>query len=178
LYVAPTADITNPVVQTWVQRSAACGDAANTVCAYTFEQPLNVNTEYSVYVQGWSPGGVSTAGIAGWAGPETFTVGAAPVSGMTVTPTINGTLLTWDHTLDYYQVWVGTLEPVTEQTFVEWALPDTFNCQPGGPCSYTIEAPSGSYDWFVQGYDLALGALTTGGYSDSGWAQGPVIVVP
>jgi hypothetical protein len=182
LYLAPTDDITNPVLSTWVHREAACVDMISTVCNHVVTEPLVSGVEYSLYIQSWGPGGMSSGGIAGWAGPETFTPGPQAVSGLSVNIVDSVVTLTWDGTaaLDYYQVWVGVLEPAVEQAaFVEWQPASTFGCAGGGTCSLTLTTPlsAGTYNWFVQSYDDPVG-LTVGGYLNTGWAQGPDIVVP
>lgn len=73
LYLAPTNDIQNEVLFSWVTREEACGSWTSTACAYQVPVSLMSNTFYTVYIRSWGPFGFSFGQFVHWNGPEEFT---------------------------------------------------------------------------------------------------------
>lgn len=75
VYVAPTNNVTVPVVFQWVARNEACGGWGGTTCSFQMPVQLSNNTDYTVYIQSWGPGGMSVGGPLGIGWQEmTFSV--------------------------------------------------------------------------------------------------------
>ncbi len=83
VYLAPTNDLNNAVNifppingQWWISREDACGSYDSVNCAITPQMNLMIGTNYSFYLQGWNPGGLTVGGIgnSGWALLTDFTV--------------------------------------------------------------------------------------------------------
>lgn len=77
LYVAPLNNLTQPAINTWVERELVCGGRDGVSCSVQTPVLMN-NTQYVTYFYGWGPGGFTQGGIGGAAdgwiqGPD-FTV--------------------------------------------------------------------------------------------------------
>jgi hypothetical protein len=60
----------------WVARDQVCGSMSGTTCAFVSPVDLVDGRAYQLYVQSYGPGGLSTGGTSGFAGPGNFTVDA------------------------------------------------------------------------------------------------------
>ncbi|GAB4518194.1 MAG: hypothetical protein OHK0046_25630 [Anaerolineae bacterium] len=159
LYIASDAGAL--VYNGWLPRTDACGSATNTTCA--FETPVDlVNGTYDLYVQSWGPHGVST-----WAGPERFSV-AVPKPGAVTNMQATPPTLNWDHITgaSWYQVWVGTLDPVSTTAAV-WLYSGDLDCTT--TCTFNPGLPADTYEWAVRAW--GAGGMSDPAESD-GWTMG------
>lgn len=133
---------------------------------------------YTIFVQAWGPGGVSTGGIQdlGWAGPANVDLNFdAPqaVTNLQAATAGNEATLTWTGAAGatFYQVWVGTISPVST-AYLEWKSAVDLGCANQGTCTLLpgIAFTSGTtYNWYVLGY--GPGGTSVGGVAE-GWAEG------
>ena len=116
---------------------------------------------YNIYVQAWSPGGFSTGGAQGWAGPAILNLNwdAPPaMSGFQVTNANSGhPTFSWTGTLHstWYQLWVGQLDPTTITHHIGWYLASQLGCDNMGTCWATpdnLDLATGQYTWYVRSW--------------------------
>ena len=72
--VVADSDPLTPVLNSWVTRIDACGSATGMDCDFSATIDLGENIDYSLGIQSYGPGGLSTGGTLnnGFAGPQTF----------------------------------------------------------------------------------------------------------
>lgn len=174
-------DQSNPAMiadELWVSRRTACGSLEATECHAQADGNFINGATYDLYMQSWGAGGFSTGALLGWAGPASFSLNVPPAGWpdtlsvdniLTGAPRLNWTPAAY---ATWYQVWVGTLQPV-ETTAFEWHKAATI-CE-AGRCTVSVdELQPGEYAWFVR----AWGA---GGFPNDaleGWQQGPSFIIP
>ncbi|GAB4516550.1 MAG: hypothetical protein OHK0046_22100 [Anaerolineae bacterium] len=168
IYVAPTSALTAVAVDTWVERSQVC---SGSTCNFQVPQSL-ANNHYSAYIQGWGPGGLSTGGFAGWAGPVEFNLGPArPAVPENVNVSLNNKVptVTWsdDPNATEYNVYVGIVTPITQIYYI--TLTRASACS-SGTCQFTAPDtfPAGSYHAFVQA--VGAGGIGLDANNPLGWS--------
>ena len=62
VYVAPTNDVGNPVLFTWIQREVACANRDGVNCQVKIDENLVNGQQYEIYIHSWGPGGFSVGG--------------------------------------------------------------------------------------------------------------------
>lgn len=164
----------------WHRRTPAMCDGLT--CRVPVERYL-VEGVYSARIRAWNPGGLSTGGDSeGWNGPFAFsmanTAPGLPTS-MTAVPNADGRVtLSWTASpeADWYQLWLGVLEPVPATHINEWYAVSYLGCASGGTCSITpgTTLPAGNYLWYLQPWG-------PGGLIDNnvmGWVEGGQFTMP
>lgn len=180
LVVVSEDNPTQLVLDHWVSRRDACGSLEGTTCATPSPADMLNSSVYQLYMQSWGPGGFSSGGILGWAGALEFTLNVPP-AGLPTNLNTSGVLtrqptLLWSK-VDYatwYQVWVGTLNPL-ETAHTDWYLGTDIGCQTSSGCSILLPEPlpGGAYTWYVRAWGAG------GFHADAleGWQEGPGFVI-
>ena len=181
IYLAPTADISNPlVVDKWVSREEACVEWTGTVCNWTVDPALATGARYNFYVQSWGPGGLSTGGLenSGWA-EGAFNLGGpepAVPSGFEIVPGLSPAVR-WDDDPTTIRYVVFIVMP-NGQTILQEASKAEANCD-GAKCTWTVpladaginiaDPPRGTYTVYVQ--PLSAGGERGDGILGLGWFE-------
>lgn len=141
------------------------------------------NGRYEVYVQAWGPGGLSTGGIQGWAGPVIFEIDllrAGVALPLTATHTASGSpTFTWEAAPNatWYQLWVGTDAPDYITEHLQWYAARDLGCEGMAVCSVTppdlMLDNHITYTWFLKAW--GPGGMSLGG--TDGWVAGDPFTV-
>lgn len=172
IYLAPTNDLSAPAIQVWVDRNQVCTGDNNADCSYDVSKALLEGTEYSLYMQAWGPGGFSTGGAQGWAGPVKFNtpgqVQAPVVYNVEIEEGRIVVVMPNDNTVQWFNIYLGS--PDGSWSHNQWYQKTNGMCGDNGCRILTDAHPTnGSYVAYVQTWG-------TNGFSTSamdGW-MGPV----
>lgn len=179
LYVAPSADLTNPVLFRNNITTAACNGSTCSLKLTDLSAGLFlVNNTYTVFLN------TADGAVTDWQGPFVFTIEAQAPDAVTITePTNTDTLRPNIHwRLDgnanraiYFRVYLAPSADIANAVIYRWysresacgSLQDTL-------CAITLNEDltnATSYTVYVQAWGPG-GFSMTGGVADSGWAQG------
>jgi hypothetical protein len=170
LVVSPTNNPSAPSINQWFTRVAACGSAISSTCALVSPIDLLDGTNYTIYVRSTGPGGLSTGGVGGFAGPENFTVDV-PAPSLPANILVNNNqgraTFTWndDPNALYFNLYVTNNAGVSQHN--AWYARSTI-CT-GGTCSVTpaIALANGGYQARVKGW--GSGGFSVGGTANDGF---------
>ncbi|MEQ9029417.1 MAG: Calx-beta domain-containing protein [Aggregatilineales bacterium] len=174
VYVAPSANVGVPTVNQAVSRAATCGGVNGTTCSLISPVGLTGGVQYQVYIQTKGPGGLSTGGTGGYAGPDTFTVNPVfptPISpnGSVNLPTGNPTY-TWTDIAgaSHYYLYVAN---IANQQIINEVVSDVGYCN-GTQCQIdattlreSYRLPNGAYTFYVRGWKDGQATPWSGGMS-------------
>jgi thermitase len=171
---SPIGNASAPSLNQWFSRSAACGSPTSTNCALVSPIDLADNTNYAIYVRSYGPGGISTGGVGGYAGPQNFLLDApAPnlPSGVVANVNQGRATFTWndDPNATYFNVYVTNNAGVSQHN--AWYARSEV-C-PTSTCSITpvLALANGTYNLRIKAY--GPGGLSTGGTANDGYS-GPL----
>jgi thermitase len=174
LVVSPVGNPSAPSINQWFSRSASCGSPITTNCALVSPIDLADNTNYTVYLRSYGPGGLSTGGIGGYAGPSNFLLDApqpALPDGIVANINQGRVSFNWndDPNATYFNVYVTNNAGASLHN-VWYARADV--C-PTSTCSVApvLSLVNGTYQVRIKAY--GPGGLSTGGVANSGFG-GPV----
>ncbi len=180
-------DDQNPtsMVNTWVSRVEACGNAMT--CSIPLPQDILSNYNYNLYMSSWGPGGLSTGsqggGYEGWIGPVSFTINApkpGTIAGLSTTldQAKGKVYFGWEHQpgVTWYQFWVGQVSSTSvDAKETGWLLSYDLKCEDDELCVYEVNSTllphaASPYEWYVQGW--SPGGLTVGTVPRTGFSEG------
>jgi hypothetical protein len=168
--VSPTNNPSAPSINQWFTRVSSCGSAISTTCALVSPIDLADGTNYAIYVRSYGPGGMSTGGAGGFAGPQNFTVDVplpSLPSGITVNNNQGRATFTWNDDANalYFNLYVTNNAGVSQHN-AWYARNDV--CI-GGTCSVTpvLALANGDYQARVKAW--GFGGFSTGGTAGDGY---------
>ena len=189
LYVAPSADIGNPVFLGYISREEACGGTETASCSYTFATDLTFGETYQLWMESGGPGGSAVGGeyptAPSWVGPEIFVIddGTLPQlpQNITVDPREGRPIITWDAdpNATRFSLYLGP-NPIGADFFTIYDAPDICDittCTVEPPINYP--ASGNPYQLWMQARGPAgVSAGGTDAPSAPSWIKGPDVNLP
>ncbi|MEQ9028994.1 MAG: S8 family serine peptidase, partial [Aggregatilineales bacterium] len=174
VYIAPSANVGTPVLQQWYTRTESCGGINGTTCSLLSPIELTNGVEYQLYIQSYGPGGYSTGGTGGYAGPDTFTINIPTPQPISPNGTVNlplgNPLYTWTDIAgaEYYYLYVANS---SGSQIINEVVSDAGYCN-GTQCQLdattlreSYRLPNGAYTFYVRGWKDGQATPWSGGMS-------------
>jgi hypothetical protein len=175
IYVAPASNPAAAALNGWYTRAQVCGSVSGTTCQLVSPVTLVDNTAYVLYARSYGPGGLSTGGVGGYAGPVSFTIDAptpALPANVEAVAAQGIPTITWNDDpaathfeLVIHQPGVGTPH---QQWYERALICDTSACA----VTPNVTLVNGSYQIYIRAY--GPGGFSTGGV---GGYAGPISLV-
>ncbi len=174
LVVSPTSNVNAPSINVWISRTDACASPNGTTCSMVAPSDLGDAVAYAAFMRSYGPGGYSTGGISGYAGPQNFTVDAAAPAlpgGITVNNNQGRATFSWnnDANATYFNLYVTNNAGAVQLN----AWYTRASVCPTSTCSVApvLNLANGSYQARVKAW--GPGGFSTGGAANDGYG-GPV----
>lgn len=143
-----------------------------------------VGGTYDLWIRSWGNGAFSTGGNSQYDGWSTFTF-SLPTDRPNAPTDFSASLdngvptLTWTGQpfVTWYQIWLGTAEPLTQSAFQFWTSGEAFGCANPGTCTFTpdVTLTTGAYVVWMQSWG-------PGGFNQSdrldGWVEVGTFNIP